>query len=349
MGIARAEKIYKESGADALMISSEDYRFYLTGFKSSFGYVVADKNGYAFYTDPRYLEAAQNCVKGFSVKEYPRGVKPYELVAGAKTVAMPVGKITAEEYLGYTQNGLEVIDCAPSFSSLMAVKDEEEIKNISLACEATDKAFLSLLPEIKEGMTENEVAALLEFYMRKYGASGVSFDTICAFGANTSVPHHETGARKLKFGDPVLIDFGCKINGYCSDCTRTMLFGDDKKHEEFKKNYAIVLKAQQLVKENFAAGMSGTEGDAIARNYLKEYGLDEYFTHSLGHSLGVNIHESPNLSPKCGEIFKDGMVFSDEPGVYFAGEYGIRIEDTVTLYNGKIKSLTKSDANLIIL
>lgn len=349
MGTLRAEKIYKEAGADALVISSEDYRFYLTGFKSSFGYVVVDKSGCSFYTDLRYLEAAEKCVKGFSVKEYPRGLKPYELIAGAKSVAMPVSKITAEEYLGYTQNGLQVLDCAAAFSSLMAVKDADEIKNISLACEATDKAFLSLLPEIKEGMTENEVAALLEFYMRKFGASGTSFDTICAFGESSSVPHHETGAKSLKFGDPVLIDFGCKINGYCSDCTRTFLFGDDKKHEEFKKNYEIVLTAQRLVKEKFAAGMSGTEGDAIARNYLKEHGLDKYFTHSLGHSLGINIHESPNLSPKCGEIFRDGMVFSDEPGVYFAGEYGIRIEDTVTLENGKIKSLTKSDTNLIIL
>jgi Xaa-Pro aminopeptidase len=237
----------------------------------------------------------------------------------------------------------------PSFKVAMAIKRQDELDNIILACRAADNAFLQLLPEIKEGMTENEVAALLEFLMRKNGASGVSFDTICAFGANGSVPHHETGNDKLKFGDAILIDFGCKVNGYCSDCTRTFLFGDDKKHGEFKQIYSDVLKAHMLVKEQFTCGLTGKQGDAIARDYLKLKGLDKYFTHSLGHGIGINIHEAPNLSPVGEEVFCNGMVFSDEPGVYIAGKLGIRIEDTVTLQNGKVVSLTDTDKNLIIL
>lgn len=345
-----AKKIYDELGADAVLTTQEDLRFYLTGFESSFGVIVIDSESAKFYTDSRYIEAAKKCVReGFEVLEYPKGVKLSELLNGYAKIALPLDKTFASEYLALKGAGYEICDSAPAFQSAMAIKSNSELENIRLACKATDKAFYELLPQIKEGMSENEVAALLEYLMRKHGASGTSFSTICGFGANGSVPHHETGSTKLKFGDIVLIDFGCKIGGYCSDCTRTFLFGDDGKHEEFKTAYAHVLKAHNLVKERVTVGMTGRECDAIARDYLKEHGLDKFFTHSLGHGIGVNIHEYPNLSPSSEHKMFDGMVFSDEPGVYFEGKFGIRIEDTVTLEDGKVISLTNSDKNLIIL
>lgn len=349
--INRTKKVFDGVKADALVTKQEDLRFYLTGFASSFGIVICDENGAKFYTDSRYLEAAQKSLNGsgIEVSEYPRGTRLADLLSGYKTIAMPLDRVSANEYNSLINSGFTVVDSTAAFKEAMAVKDEGEIANIKLACVATDKAFGELLPLLKEGMTENEVAAQLEFLMRKNGASGTSFETICAFGANGSVPHHETGSSRLKFGDPVLIDFGCKINGYCSDCTRTFLFGDDGKHEEFKKAYARVLEAHMLVKEKFTEGMLGHEGDAIARDYLAKYDLAKYFTHSLGHSLGINIHEYPNLSPNDGNVFKNGMVFSDEPGVYVAGQLGIRIEDTVTLSGGRVVSLTDSDKKLIIL
>lgn len=344
------DKIYGATGADALVVTQPDYRFYLTGFESSFGVVIADKNGARFLTDSRYLEAAKLKVNdGIEVSEYPRGESLASLLSGYKTLGLSTSKTFASEYLALKEAGFEIVDSTPAFESSMAVKSAEELKKIQAACVAADNAFVSLLPEIKEGMTENEAAALLEYLMRKNGASGTSFSTICAFGANASVPHHETDDTKLRFGDIILIDFGCKVGGYCSDCTRTFLFGDDKKHEEFKQAYAHVLKAHMLVKEQFAAGMTGRQGDAIARDYLARYGLDKYFTHSLGHGIGINIHEAPNLSPKSESVFKDGMVFSDEPGVYFEGKFGIRIEDTVTLEGGRVRSLTDSDKSLTIL
>lgn len=347
----RSEKIFSAVGADALVTTQDDLRFYLTGFESSFGVVIADGKSAKFYTDSRYLEAARkNTVEGYEVLEYPRGVKLAELFKDYKTIGVPMDRISANEYLSLSANGFELIDSMAAFKDSMAVKSADELANIKAACVATDNAFNELVPEIKEGMSENEVAALLEYLMRKHGASGTSFSTICAFGANASVPHHETDGTKLRFGDIILIDFGCKIGGYCSDCTRTFLFGDDKKHEEFKKAYSHVLEAHMLVKEKFKAGMTGKEGDAIARDCLKKYGLDKYFTHSLGHGIGINIHEYPNLSPNSDDKpFSDGMVFSDEPGVYFEGEFGIRIEDTVTLQQGKVISLTDSDKNLIVL
>lgn len=349
--INRTKKVFEGLNADALVVEQEDLRFYLTGFSSSFGIVVCDREGSKFYTDSRYLEAAQKQLEGsgITVFEYPRGTSLCELLNGYKTLAMPLDRVSASEYNKLIDCGFSVIDSTAAFSNAMSVKDEGEVANITLACQSADRAFEELLPLIKEGMTENEVAAQLEFLMRKHGASGTSFETICAFGANASVPHHETGKTLLKYGDPILIDFGCKINGYCSDCTRTFLFGDDGNHEEFKKVYSKVLNAHMLVKEKFTAGMLGCEGDAIARDYLAKYDLAKYFTHSLGHSLGINIHENPNLSPRDKNVFKNGMVFSDEPGVYIAGELGIRIEDTVTLSDGKVISLTNSDKNLIIL
>ena len=207
-----------------------------------------------------------------------------------------------------------------------------------------------LLPEIREGMAETALAAQLEYNMRKLGAQGLAFETIVAFGANASVPHHETGLTTLKFGDEILMDFGCRVNGYCSDITRTFLFGDDGKHEAFKAAYAHVLRAHELVQEQAVSGMTGTQVDAIARDYLQANGYGELFTHSLGHGVGLNIHEAPSVSIRGEKTLVDGMVFTDEPGVYVEGEYGIRIEDTVVLKDGKIKSfMGKTQKTLLIL
>ena len=349
MANTNASKIYNHVGAEAVLTEAEDLRKYLTGFSSSFGYVLSDKSGSTFYTDLRYLEAAENLLKGseIAVKKFDTPIE--KLLSSYKQVAVPLERIGYLDYKKLQNAGLEIVDSSPAFTQAMSVKDEQEIENIKKACEITDKAFNQLLGEIKEGMTENEVAAVLEFLMRKGGASGSSFDTIVGFGENSSVPHHETGMRKLRFGDIILIDFGCKYEGYCSDCTRTFLFGDDKKHEDFKKAYSHVLEAHMLVKEQLKSGMTGCEADAIARNYLKKHGLDELFTHSLGHGIGINIHEFPRLSPKSEDKLVNGMVFSDEPGIYLAGKYGIRIEDTIMLDKDKVISLTDSDKKLIIL
>ena len=349
MAHTNASKIYNLVGTEAVLTEAEDLRKYLTGFSSSFGYVLSDNKGSCFYTDPRYLEAAENALKGSEI-EVKKFTDPLEeLLSGYKQIAVPFDRIGYVDYKKLQDIGLDIVDSSSAFKQAMSVKEDYEINSIKKACKITDVAFTELLGQIKEGMTENEVAALLEFLMRKGGASGTSFDTIVGFGENSSVPHHETGMRKLRFGDIILIDFGCKVDGYCSDCTRTFLFGDDKKHTDFKKAYSNVLEAHMLVKEQLKCGMTGGEADAIARSYLKNFGLDKLFTHSLGHGIGINIHEFPRLSPKSDDKLISGMVFSDEPGIYLAGKYGIRIEDTIMLDNDKVISLTDSDKKLIIL
>lgn len=344
-----ASKIYKLVGAEAILTEAADLRRYLTGISTSFGYVLTDKDGTTFYTDTRYLEGAKNALSGtdISVKQFvgPLG----DLIKDYKEVAIPVGRTLHDDYEKLKSSGLKIADSLPAFTSSMSVKEDYELEYIKKACEIADVAYNELIGQIKEGETENEVAALLEYLMRKHGASGTSFDTIVAFGENSSVPHHETGSRRLKFGDIILIDFGCKYEGYCSDCTRTFLFGDDGKHSEFKNSYAKVLEAHMLAKEKITDGMTGREADAVARNCLKNYGLDKFFTHSLGHGIGINVHEFPNLSPKSEHKLTNAMVFSDEPGVYLEGAYGIRIEDTVTLINGKVVSLTNSDKKLTVI
>ena len=344
-------KVWEVCGCDAVYTSCEYLIRYVTGFVAENGCVVVDENGVTLYTDMRYMEAAEKAFQGTDV--IPALYKQEEVLkrlAAYQKVGVSFNETAHVEYLALEKAGVILENVDDKLAKAMSVKNDWELANIAKACEIAEEAFLALLPQIQEGMTETETAALLEYEMRKRGAQGLAFETIVAYGAHAAVPHHETGMTKLCFGDEILIDFGCRVNGYCSDITRTFLFGDDGKHEEFKKAYAHVLIAHELAKTNIAAGMSGVEADAIARNHLKENGYGELFTHSLGHGIGLNVHEYPSVSPKSTAILENGMVFSDEPGVYKAGEYGIRIEDTVTLKDGKIHSfMSKTDRNLIIL
>ncbi len=346
----KLKRIYGEAHSDALFVECDFLRRYLTGFYSTDGFVVVTERECVFFADPRYFEAAERELGGSGIRvaagaweEAKEYAAPYRVWG----VPYPYTSVSRQEK--YRMAGHETVDCMPALGAAMIVKSKEELSLIGRACEIAEKAFSETISSLKEGMTESEVAALLEYRMRQAGANGTSFETICAFGENGSVPHYETGERKLRFGDPVLIDFGCKAGGYCSDCTRTFLFGDDGRHGTFKELYGHVLEAHLLVLETLRSGMTGSEADGIARKYLGKFGLDKFFTHSLGHGVGLQIHEMPRLSPKSTDVLSDGMVFSDEPGVYLAGELGIRIEDTVTLEGGKPRSFMKSDKKLIIL
>ena len=345
------KKVLAACGTQAVYVAKEYLQRYITGFAAENGFVIVDETGTTFYTDKRYIEAAEKLFAGTDVTAtlYKQG-DAIERLKKYDSVGISFDQTSHSEFVTFENAGVKMVNVDKALSDVMMTKNDWELSCIEKACEIAEDAFNELLPEIKEGMTEIEVAAILEYKMRKLGAQGLSFDTIVAFGAHAAVPHHETGTTKLKFGDEILIDFGCKVEGYCSDITRTFLFGDDGKHEEFKKAYEAVLTAHKLVQEKGKAGMTGAEMDGIARGYLEEQGYGEFFTHSLGHGIGLNIHELPSVSKNRDNVLLDGMVFSDEPGVYVAGEYGIRIEDTVRLENGQVKSfMKKTDKNLFIL
>ncbi|MBE5740368.1 MAG: aminopeptidase P family protein [Clostridiales bacterium] len=351
MIMTNGKKVLECCGCEAVYTSCLYQLRYLTGIEPENGLAIVDKDGTTLYTDMRYMEAAEKLLKGTEVTPVLyKQADVLERLARYESVGVSFDQMAHIEYVKLEQAGVKMVNIDKQFVEVMITKNDWELENIQKACEIAEKGFLAILPEIKEGMTESELAALLEYKMRMLGAEGPSFATIVAFGAHAAVPHHETGSTKLKFGDEILIDFGCKVNGYCSDITRTFLFGDDGKHEKFKKAYAAVLTAHELVKEKLVSGMTGIEADAIARDYLSTQGYGTLFTHSLGHGIGLNIHEMPSLSIKGTMTLTDGMVFSDEPGVYVAGEYGIRIEDTVALMNGKVKSfMSLTDRNLLIL
>lgn len=347
------KKLYKEAGCEAAYTTCEYMKQYLTGgFVTEGGFVLTDSDGSVLYTDSRYIEEANKFFAGTDIKVELMNAEntPAKLLKKYKTVAIPFAQTTVPEYEALKKIGCTLVDDSNAFVKVMSVKNEFELSSIARACEIAEDGFNNMLPDIKEGMTETEVAALLEYNMRKLGAYSTSFDTIVAFGANASIPHHVTDSTVLKFGDEILIDFGCKVNGYCSDITRTFLFGDDGRHEKFKVLYDKVLTAHLLVQEKGYSGMTGKEADAIARSYLAENKLDQYFTHSLGHGIGVNIHEFPRLSPRSEDLLVEGMVFSDEPGVYLEGELGIRIEDSCHIKDGKITTfMHKTNKNLVIL
>ena len=339
------------NGYDVALITDEKQRTYFLGFHSTAGYVVITKEKTYFVVDNRYLKAAEKALK-------PKGVEvilgaDYSFLSelakekGYKKVAIDFGAVTLAGFEVLKGLGFEYADASVEIRDLMSVKTEQEIKYVKKACDIAEKAWLDTLPFIKEGVTERQVANELEYNFKKRGASGTSFDTIVAFGKNAAVPHHETGDTKLKKGECVLMDFGCLYKGYCSDMTRTMFYGEPT--EAFKKAYLAVLTAHMKAAEGIKEGISGKEADALARDVLDSLGYGKYFTHSLGHGIGVNIHEYPTLSPRSEATLKNNMVFSNEPGVYLNGKFGIRIEDSCHLENGKYKTFMKDDKSLVVL
>ncbi len=346
------KKLFRAIKADAMLTSSEDLRAYLTGFSSSFGFVYTDAQESIFFTDPRYAEGAKKALKdefiAVEIAKSEASVLDYIKSKKIKRLAVPLGRLTLPRAQALKKRRFRLEDSLSAFTAAMSVKSDPEKDCIARACSIAEHAFELWLGQIREGMTENEAAGLLEYLMRKCGASDRSFETIIAFGKNTAIPHHAPDATVLRCGMPVLADFGCRYGGYCSDMTRTFLFGKGEGQEDFARVYEKVLEAHLLCAEKIEAGMTGKAADAIARDHLRGYGLDKFFTHSLGHGIGINIHEFPTLGPNGADLLEDGMVFSIEPGVYFEGKFGIRIEDSVLL-DGGVKSFMKTDKKLTVL
>ena len=230
---------------------------------------------------------------------------------------------------------------------IRAIKDSTELEFIKKAQEITDKTFEDLLPSIREGMSEIELATILESLLHKNGANGLAFESIVAFDKNTAIPHAVRSMNTLKNGSLITLDFGAKYQGYCSDMTRTIAFGDVT--DEEKKAYEYVSIAQEMALSIMHAGMTGKECDSMARLFFAEKGLDKYFIHTLGHSIGLEVHEFPRLSQKDTTVLEENMVVTVEPGLYFDGYFGIRIEDLVILNKTDIINLTKSPKKLIII
>jgi Xaa-Pro aminopeptidase len=340
---------------DGALITSAHNRRYLTGFPSSAGIVLVTKQGACFLTDSRYIEAAKRVISDMDCIEYTSETETLrELILqfGIRTIAVEGSGMTCSE-LSHYQNTLggvklqaEGLD--PLLWELRLVKTEAELAKMSQAQELTEFGFDHILPFIRAGRTEREVALELEFIIRKQGAECVAFDYIVVSGANSSMPHGVPSDKVIEQGDFVTMDFGAVVDGWHSDMTRTVAVG--RCSEEQKKVYQTVLTAQKAALSVLHEGLSGAVGDAAARNVIAKAGYGEFFGHGTGHGVGIEIHEAPRLSPMAGGVLlKAGSVVTVEPGIYLPGKFGVRIEDMVHVTGNGCKNFTKSPKELLIL
>ena len=331
---------------DLCVIRSQSNLFYLTGYDTADA-IIALCGGKAYYfTDSRYFEEVSFLRSDFTILNVDQFT---EFLNKGKFLSASIEKsLPAYEYEELKRSGVQTFFYVDDeINALRAVKSEKEIELMQKAQDVTDKAFLNILPLLYEGMTERELAGKLEGLLFENGGDALAFTSIVAFGENTSKPHAHRTDKRLAKGMPVTMDFGAKYGGYCSDMTRTVFFGEPT--EEVKNTYFLVKEAQERALRGVKDGMTGKSCDEIARGFFREKGVDAYFIHSLGHSLGIDIHESPNFSPKCNAIIRKGMTLSVEPGLYFDGKFGIRIEDVIYFGEKGVRNLTKSAKDMIII
>jgi len=331
-------------GADAVLLTSSHNMQYFSGFSGGEGAVLITNDSQIVYTDSRYTEAAQQEVEGFQVIETNNWMSEIEDFG---SIVFEDEEISAAEHeilkdaLGKTK----LLPGSAELKKLRMVKTEAELKKIAEAEALACHAFEYVLGIIRPGLREFELAAELEYYMKKNGGEGTSFDTIAISGARTSLPHGVPTDKKIESGDFVTLDFGCKIGGCCSDMTRTVVVG--KATAKQKKIYNTVKSAQQAGLDFIREGVSGKDADASAREGIENAGYGEYFRHSLGHGVGLLVHELPNLSPKSAIILAENMVVSCEPGIYIPEFGGVRIEDLVVVKKDGCINLTPATKELI--
>ena len=342
-----------EYGLDAMLLNSEPGEYYAVGFHGE-GNVVVTAQGCFYFTDSRYIEAANHLITGAEIAMTGRS-RNYRAMVQEVVDRCRIRKLGFEEgYLSVADYNLwkegltaELVPAQKLVDALRAAKDDGEIALMTKAQEITDRAFSEILKFIQPGMTEQEIAAKLQYDMLRFGAEKMSFDPIVVSGPNGSLPHGIPSAKQVQQGEFITMDFGCKYGGYCSDMTRTVALGEPT--GEMRKGYQTVLEAQLAGIAVTKAGVPGKSIDAAARKVIEDAGYGEYFGHGYGHSLGIEIHESPNANTREETLLPVGAVVSAEPGIYLPGKFGVRIEDVTVLTADGCMVLTKSPKELIIL
>ena len=351
------EKLYQQLDSECgVLFHSRENRRYFSGAACEEGLFAAGGGAALYVTDFRYAEIIEQELAESDAElaicsgaDQLTAVYAFFVKQGVKRVCIEDEYLTLSQYRGLVQAmpQMQFCDLGSLCEQIRAVKSEEEISCILGAQQIAEKAFAKLLHFIKPNVTERDVAAELEYQMKKLGAEGTSFDTIVASGVNSSVPHAVVSDLRILPGEFITIDFGAKYRGYCSDMTRTLFLGKPNKEE--RDFYNIVLKAQRTAIEHIRAGITGREADSYAREIIRANGYGEYFGHGYGHSLGILIHEAPNANTRNEEPMPENAVVSAEPGIYLPGKFGVRIEDVTVLTKDGCEILTKSPKNLIIL
>lgn len=347
----KVKKILEEKELDAILVSNGYNMRYLSGFSGATGYLYLSKNKKTVLTDFRYTIQAEEEAKDYQVIEVSKKYSEHigELLDSeqGKKVGFEGKDLLYYDFAKWKEamQNVEWFPLEDELSNLRIIKTSEEIAAIEKAEAIGDRAFSDILNVIKPGMTELEIAAHLEFAMKKYGAENLSFDTIVASGIHSSMPHAVPTNKKVETGDFITMDFGCVYEGYCSDMTRTIVLG--KASLEQKKVYQTVLDAQLAALNFIKAGHKGKEIDAVARKIIDDAGYKGCFGHGLGHSVGLFIHENPRLSSGEESVIQANVTETVEPGIYIKGFGGVRIEDLVVVTEDGCRNLTHSEKNLI--
>lgn len=329
-------------GVDGLFVQKDENLRYISGFTGSDSYLFVTSEAFYLLTDSRYVEQAKEEASGFEVVDYHG--KLAEVLAGL-VKSHRVEKLGIESVLSYRMY-LSFDEVMPEVSfefcpvdEVRRIKSKEELSLLAEACKISDESFKNTIPYIHAGVTERYLQAVLECEMLKAGSEGKSFDTIVASGERGAYPHGTATDKVIEEGDLITFDFGAIYKGYHSDITRTVAVGKISDRQRFL--YDKVLGCNEYVESILKAGMRADEADTAARVYLKEWGLDSYFTHALGHSVGLEIHEAPVLAQRDKSLLEVNMTETVEPGVYIPGTGGVRIEDTVVIQQDGISILTQ--------
>ena len=355
--LERFRKQYPLELDEAVLITSDINRSYLTGFRSSAGLLVIFKNSAYFFLDFRYMEMAQiarnKCMIPTEISIIPIKNGPYQNV-GVLFQEKGIRRYQFEDYSVSYKKALDMKSMFPTLEqnclgnaveNLRKVKSQKELNKIIQAQKITDEAFSYILGIISPRMTERELALELDFHVLKLGAEAMAFETIVVSGQNSALPHGRPQDNPLTPNGFITIDFGAQLDGYCSDMTRTVSLG--KADEPMKKVYSTVLDAQNAAFSVIKGGVAGNVVDDAARRVINKAGYEGCFGHSLGHSLGMLVHESPNFAPTYNTPINTGAVMSVEPGIYLNQTYGVRIEDIVYVTADGFINLTQSPKNLL--
>jgi len=357
-GIKRLRKLrtsIAEKGLDAFLLSQPENLRYLSGFTGSSGWLIISGQNAILATDFRYVEQAKEESPEFEIIQTKQELRDWlpGLVSdsGWHKLGFEANFISyysfhkLSEAIKTKRVNLELVPTTGIVEQLRSIKAPEELEFITKAVALTDAVFEQAKGIIRPGITEKEAAWEIEKLLRQEGSEGIPFEIIVASGPNSALPHARPTEKIICSGEPVLIDMGARISGYCSDFSRTLFLGETDK--TFREFYNIVLKAQTAAIEGIESSMDASQADQLARSVVEQADYGDAFGHNLGHGVGLAVHELPTLGPSSSDSLADGMVFTIEPGIYLAGQGGVRIEDMVVLENGKAEVLSKAKRNLL--
>ena len=342
-------------GLDAMLITSQPNRLYATQFHSTAGIALITKEKSYFFTDSRYIEAARKRVSGAEIRQNTTQVSALELTNetikshGIKKLGFEEQYATVAEYNRWKEklSCEELVPAAELLMELRGIKEPEEIACMVAAQRIAEKALTEVLSFIKPGVTEKEISAYLQYRMLSGGAEKMSFEPIVVSGVNSSMPHGVPSHKKVEEGDFLTMDFGCMLDGYCSDMTRTVAIGHVT--AEMAKVYHTVLAAQAAGAAAAKAGVKGMDIHAAAAKVISDAGYGDYFGHGFGHGLGIEVHENPGAGQKASVPLPVNAVISAEPGIYIPGKFGVRIEDVLIIQENGCKDIMEAPKELLVL